>query len=58
MLAKINWTFFFRDDMWKTNIPALVASLKEILDYENETIVTSEDPDTDTGTKVYLDQNY
>ncbi|XP_021374753.1 uncharacterized protein LOC110464060 isoform X1 [Mizuhopecten yessoensis] len=31
MLAKINWTFFFKEDLWKMNMPALLASMRESL---------------------------
>ncbi|XP_033748675.1 uncharacterized protein LOC117333479 isoform X2 [Pecten maximus] len=36
MLAKINWTFFFKDGMWDMNMPALLASMRESFDHEEQ----------------------
>lgn len=33
MLAKINWTFFFKEELFVENMPALLAAMgKEIMD--------------------------
>ncbi|XP_060075823.1 uncharacterized protein LOC132555490 isoform X2 [Ylistrum balloti] len=36
MLAKINWTFFFKEEMWEMNMPALLASMRESFDQEEQ----------------------
>lgn len=36
MLAKINWTFFFKEELFEQNMPALLAAMGKVIDQKTE----------------------
>lgn len=45
MLAKINWTFFFKEELFVENMPALLAAMgKEIMEKTEDNTNTSGPP--------------
>lgn len=36
MLAKINWTFFFKEELFEQNMPALLAAMGKVIDEKTE----------------------
>lgn len=51
ILAKINWTFFFKDDLWEQNMPPLLKSINEDLALEQS---PEETVDSESGKKIDL----
>lgn len=36
MLAKINWTFFFKEELYEQNMPALLISMGKVINEKDE----------------------
>ncbi|XP_062571583.1 uncharacterized protein LOC134233623, partial [Saccostrea cucullata] len=48
MLAKINWTFFFKEELFVQNMPALLSSIGKVIEEKTEEITAPESFDDGT----------
>jgi hypothetical protein len=48
MLAKINWTFFFKEELYEQNMPALLISMGKVINEKADDTETGEFNDSKT----------
>lgn len=54
MLAKINWTFFFKEELFVENMPALLAAMGKEIKEKTEDNTNMSGPQNDSKNKYFI----